>query len=150
MKQYFILALMSVFKTMLSPGFGWQYRTHKWVSSAGQERTGLASTQQTLWDSLAGGELVSGRPGSGLQTDVLAGGLRLSNWPQAGSECPSSRVVGGWCREDSQQAVLTMPCSRAQGLASMSWEEREGKNGIQIPEGYGTRQKISSRKLGTM
>lgn len=64
------------------------------VHSAGQERGGLASTQQTLRGRLAGGELVSGRPGCGLQTDVLAGGLGLSSWPPAGSECPSGQVVG--------------------------------------------------------
>lgn len=39
-------------------------------------------------------ELVSGRPGSVGQADVLAGGLGFSSWQQAGSECPSGQVIG--------------------------------------------------------
>lgn len=49
--------------------------------------TGSTVRQAGRW------EPVSGRPGSGLWTDVLAGGLGLSNWQQADSECPSRQVV---------------------------------------------------------
>lgn len=62
-----------------------------WPRQAAESRAGSlavsTASQAGRW------ELVSGRPGSGLQTDVLAGGLGLSSWQQADSECPSKQVV---------------------------------------------------------
>ena len=38
-----------------------------------------------------------------------------------------SKWPGGWCREDIEQVVLTVPCNRDEGLASIAWEEWEEK-----------------------
>ena len=79
-------------------------------------------------------ELVSGRSGSGLQTDVLAGGLGLLSWQQADSEYPSRQVVS--TGRTSSRYYCPCYANRVQGLASISREER-GERWDSNPRGIG-------------
>lgn len=64
------------------------------LTQLGRRGQGRLPHNKHCCGSLKSEEVMSGRPGSGLQADVLADGLGLSNWLQAVSECPGSQVVG--------------------------------------------------------